>query len=87
VDVGVRRAAAQALGQLGRADVAGKMLLAIAVHEKVAAYVRSEAVQALGQLGRADEAVLSGLLAIAVDEKAAAGLRRYAAQALKKLLA
>ncbi len=62
----MRRAAAQALGQLGRADEAVlKGLLALAGDEKVAADVRSAAAEALGQLGRADEVVLKGLLALA----------------------
>ena len=50
------RDAAQALGQLGRVDETGRLLLALAGDEKVDAGVRSDAAQALGQLGRADEA-------------------------------
>jgi hypothetical protein len=85
VDAYVRRDAAQALGQLGRADEAVlNGLLALAGDEKVDAYVRRDAAQALGQLGRADEAGKM-LLALAGDEKVDAGVRRAAAQALGQL--
>ena len=53
----VRCDAAQALGQLGRADEAAELLLALAVDEKVDAYVRSNAVEGLGQLGCSSEAI------------------------------
>ncbi len=83
--VGIRLFAAQALGQLGRADEESTILLELAHDEKVHADVRSTATQALGQLGRASELVLNGLLALAQDEKVYAYVRSDAAQALGRL--
>lgn len=83
--VGTRLFAAQALGQLGRADDESRILLGLAHDEKVHADVRSTATQALGQLGRASELVLDGLLALAQDEKVYAYVRSDAAQALGRI--
>lgn len=84
-NLGTRLFAAQALGQLGRADDEARILLGLAHDEKVHADVRSTATQALGQLGRASELVLNGLLALAQDEKAYAYVRSDAAQALGRI--
>lgn len=83
--VGTRLFAAQALGQLGRADDESRILLGLAHDEKVHADVRSTATQALGQLGHASEIVLDGLLALAQDEKIYPYVRSDAAQALGRL--
>jgi len=86
VDDLVRRAAAEALGQLGRAEE--KVLdglLALARDEQVDLEVRCEAAFALGQLGRAEEKVLDDLLALARDEQMRADVRRAAAEALGQL--
>jgi len=84
VVAGVRSTAAQALGQLGRAEEAAEILLALARDAQVADLVRSAAAQALGQLGRAEEAA-ELLLALARDAQVAAGVRRDTAQALGQL--
>ncbi len=52
----MRRAAAEALGRLGRAEEAAEILLALARDERVEAGVRRDAAEALGRLGRAEEA-------------------------------
>ena len=83
--VGIRLFAAQALGQLGRADDESRILLGLAHDEKVHADVRSTAIQALGQLGHASAIVLSGLLELAQDEKVYPYVRSDAAQALGRL--
>jgi hypothetical protein len=83
--VGIRLFAAQALGQLGRADDESRILLGLAQDEKVHADVRSTATQALGQLGRTSAIVLNGLLELARDEKVYPYVRSDAAQALGRL--
>jgi HEAT repeat protein len=85
VDEWVRRAAAEALGKLGRADDAVRSLLALAQDEKVDEWGRRDAVEALGKLGRADDTVIQGLLALAQDEKVDRWVRRAAAEALGAL--
>ena len=87
MDASVRRAAAQALGQLGRADDAVRTSAATWPRDqKVNASVRSAAAQALGQLGRTDDAVRClGLLLLAQDQKVDAYTRSAAAQALGQL--
>jgi predicted Zn-dependent protease/energy-coupling factor transporter ATP-binding protein EcfA2 len=83
---GVRSDAAQALGQLRRADEAVVTgLLELARDRTLSSEVRSGATQALGQLGRADETIVTGLLELARDPSADAGVRRVAAKALGQL--
>jgi len=85
VAVLVRSAAAQALGQLGRADeliLTG--LLALAGDNTVNAEIRGDAAQALGWLGRADK-VAAPLLALASDSRVDTWVRHNAAASLGQL--
>ncbi|HXF68662.1 MAG TPA: twin-arginine translocase subunit TatC [Thermoflexus sp.] len=80
----VRQGAAEALGELGRAEEAAEVLLALARDEGVKADVRWKAVRALEELGRTEEAV-EVLLALARDERVEADVRQVAAEALGEL--
>jgi len=76
----VRMLAAEALGELGRAEE----LLALARDEAVRAWVRVPAARALGRLGHAEEAAAIPL-ALARDEAVEAKVRVPAAEALGRL--
>ena len=80
VDTQVRVEAAQALGELGRAEE----LLALSWGEGLDAYVRMEVAEALGKLGQARKAA-EILLSLALDKEVEVLARLEATEALKRL--
>jgi hypothetical protein len=83
-NVGVRRAAAEALGDLGRVEEARALLRALGRDAKHAATVRYAAARALEHLGYPKDAT-AVLLALARDEHAEPTVRRASAEALTRL--
>ena len=84
VNVGTRRAAAQALGRLGQTDDAVGLLLAFAQNTHVDSGVRRDAAATLGQFGKTTEAA-SLLLTLVQDPQTHVLVRRTSAQKLGEL--
>jgi hypothetical protein len=84
VDLGARRTAAAALGQLGGTEEAANVLEPLAHDSHVEASVRVDAAAALGQLGRTEGAA-DVLLALARDPQAKTSVRLGAVSALRRL--
>lgn len=83
----MRRNAARALGELGRAEEpVMEGLLGLARDEGVDTEVCSAAVRSLGDLGRAEEHVVEGLLGLARDEGVDYEVRHAAYESLKRLV-
>jgi energy-coupling factor transporter ATP-binding protein EcfA2 len=81
---GIRRAAAEALGQIGGADEARTVLRALGRDARIEATVRYSAARGLEQLGRPKDAA-AVLLGLTRDERAEPTVRRSAAEALARL--
>ena len=80
----MRSAAAESLGQLGKVEEAGEILLDLGRDKEMGYPVRHHAAEALEELGRSEEAG-EILLGLARDEKVHARARRAAAESLVQL--